>query len=105
MIDAERAFDTIANALLAHPDVEDGRAFNAPALKTGGRIFAMLVRGELVLKLPAERCRELAAAGGRPFAVGTRTMREWVVVGAEPAAWPGLAAEARAFVGGGGCGR
>jgi hypothetical protein len=65
-----------------------------------GKIFAMLVRGELVLKLPAERSAALTATdGASSFAVGRRQMREWVALkhgGRQD--WPALAREALAFV-------
>ena len=51
-----------------------------PGLRTGGKIFAMLVGGELVVKLPAERCAELKSENARPFQVGKRAMREWVSI-------------------------
>jgi hypothetical protein len=99
--DAQAAFDAIAERLLAEPYVDDKRAFHNPCLRARGKIFAMLVDGELVVKLPAARCAELAGAGrGRPFERGQgRPMREWVTVG-EPARgdWPALAGEALAFV-------
>lgn len=70
-----------------------------PGLRAGRTIFAMLVDGELVVKLPAERCLALIDAGGaRPFEVGRRRMREWASV--EPGGphdWPALAREALAF--------
>src|SRR6185437_6169936 len=75
----EARFDGIAARLLPEPGVELKRAFHNPGLTAGGRIFAMLVRGEMVVKLPAERCAGLVAAGaGRPFDRGQgRPLREW----------------------------
>jgi hypothetical protein len=80
--------------------VADGTGFGSmPGLRAGRTIFAMLVKGELVVKLPAERCRALIEAGGaRPFEVGRRRMREWASV--EPGGphdWAALAREALAF--------
>src|SRR5262249_60954306 len=40
-----------------------GGGFGRSALRFHGRIFAMLVRGRLVVKLPAERVDELIEAG------------------------------------------
>ena len=98
---ARAAFDAIANELLTEPGIDEGTGFGTnPGLRVGGHIFAMVVRGELVFKLPAERCAALVAAGGaRTFEVGRRRMREWVAL--DPAGehdWPALAREALAFV-------
>ena len=72
-----------------------------PGLRTGGRVFAMLVDGDLVVKLPAERCRELIEAGSADaFSIGRRRMKEWVRVrDVEEERWLALASEAREFVG------
>lgn len=76
----EGAFDAVAAALLPEPDVDEGTGFGTnPGLRVGGKIFAMLVGDELVVKLPADRCAELVAAGSaQMFEVGRRRMREWV---------------------------
>jgi YjbR protein len=94
-------FDEVANQLLGAPGIDEGTGFgNNAGLRVGGRIFAMEVRGKLVVKLPAARCEELVEQGAEPFVVGGRRMREWVAV--EPGAqdWPALAREALAFVSG-----
>lgn len=62
----------------------------------------MLVRGELVVKLPKTQVEALTAAGvGRPFEPGSgRVMKEWLAV--PPSAsrrWRMLVGDARAFVG------
>jgi hypothetical protein len=97
------AFDAIVARFDGEPDVEHGTGFGqSPGLRVRRKIFAMLVDDELVVKLPADRCAELVAAGhGRPFQTGGRNMREWVVVGDEDAdEWLRLAEDAHAFVGG-----
>jgi uncharacterized protein YndB with AHSA1/START domain len=97
---AESTFESIAERQLREPGTDLRSAFRSPGLRVGGKIFAMLVDGELVVKLPAERCAELVAAGeGRPFESGRRSMREWVAVGSASAGrWTALAEDARAFV-------
>jgi len=85
------------------PSGHDGprRAFGATSLKTGGRIFAMLVEGRLVVKLPAPRVDELIAAGaGERFDPGHgRLMKEWLALRADSDdAWLSLATESEAFV-------
>ena len=99
----EAAFEAVAVTLLPEPDVEEGTGFGTnPGLRTRQKIFAMLHTGELVVKLPPERCAELVQAGrARPFEIGRRTMREWIRVGeVDEQEWLRLAREARAYVGG-----
>jgi TfoX/Sxy family transcriptional regulator of competence genes len=97
---AEAAFASLVERLTRDAEVEQKTAFHSPGLTVHGKIFAMLVRGELVLKLPADRCADLAAAGAaRPFETGGRAMREWVVLGdGSSAEWDALADEALGFV-------
>ncbi len=98
---AEDAFAAIADDLLREPGVEAGTGFGKmPGLRVGGRIFAMLVDGELVAKLPAERIGALRDAGGaRSFRVGEREMREWVSIDHRGGhVWVALAREALGFV-------
>ncbi|HEV2639617.1 MAG TPA: hypothetical protein VGX23_31080 [Actinocrinis sp.] len=78
-----------------------GSGFGRSALRYRGKIFAMLVRGRLVLKLPAGRVDELVEGGnGVPFDANKGTpMKEWFSL--DPAAgraWLPLAEEALAFV-------
>lgn len=80
-----------------------GRGFGRSALRFRGRIFAMLVRGRLVLKLPEERVDALVRSGeGVPFDANKgRPMREWLSL--DPASgldWLALAREALDFAGG-----
>lgn len=95
-------FGAIAERLLSEDGVTEGTGFGANAgLRVGGKIFAMLVQGELVVKLPAVRCVELVSSGrARPFERGQgRPLKAWITVGADAAAqWPALATEALAFV-------
>lgn len=79
------------------------RSFGAGALKTGGKIFAMLVGGSLVLKLPRNRVDALvdASRGARFDAHKGTPMKEWVVLddSHSDAEWVELAREAKVFVG------
>jgi hypothetical protein len=77
-----------------------GSGFGRSALRFQGKIFAMFVRGRLVVKLPAERVEALIAAGeGLHFDANKGTpMREWLSV--DPAGdrpWLPLATEALDF--------
>jgi hypothetical protein len=81
--------------------VEKARMFASDGLKTGGKFFAMVSKGELVLKLPAERVDEIVAAGeGRRFDPGHgRLMKEWASLRpADEEACAAYVEEARAFV-------
>jgi len=61
---AEAEFASITTRLLRDPGVEQGPGFaTSPGLRVRGKIFAMLVRGQLVVKPPADRFSELVASG------------------------------------------
>jgi hypothetical protein len=82
---------------------EGGAGFGRSALRFRRKIFAMLVRGRLVLKLPEARVGALVAAGaGVPFDANKGTpMREWLSLDPESGLdWVPLAREALAFAGG-----
>ena len=105
---AEERFADLVDRLAGEPGVQvpseaGPRRFGSEALAVDGSIFAMLTRGELVVKLPAARVAALVDTGiGRPFTAGKgRPMREWVVVsGGGDETWDELAREALEFVGG-----
>ena len=73
-------YEAFAAALAAEfGDVEEGgTGFGSDAFKSGGKIFAMPVKGTLVLKLPKVRVSALVAAGaGVPSDPGHgRAMKE-----------------------------
>jgi hypothetical protein len=79
-----------------------GSGFGRNALRFQNKIFAMLVRGRLVLKLPAGRVDELVAAGDGTRFDGNKgiPMKEWISLGPESKlAWLPLAREAMTFAG------
>jgi hypothetical protein len=103
---AER-WETLVATMLAEGSATYGndggaqRAFGATSLKTSGKIFAMLVKDRLVVKLPAQRVEELVGSGaGERFDPGHgRIQKEWLSVrGDDPAEWHALATESEAFV-------
>lgn len=105
----EEGFAAIVAALADEPGVTPpaagptgGGSFGSSALRVHDRIFAMVSRERLVLKLPAGRVAELIGAGvGHPYDAGKgRPMKEWVAL--DPGSrdgWLALASEALAFVG------
>jgi hypothetical protein len=104
---AER-FETLVGAFAGIPGVElpmppgaGSRGFGSSALRVDGRIFAMVSRGRLVLKMPAAMVTALIADGtGGPFDAGKgRPMREWISL--EPGTesrWLDLATQALEYV-------
>lgn len=102
---AESKYAGLVREFAGRPSVtyiaEGGGFGSRGQLKVGGRIFAMLVRGELVVKLPRARVDELVAERqGRFFDAGKgKPMREWFVLASgSRRAWSPLAQEAFDFV-------
>ncbi|MFF4503570.1 hypothetical protein [Streptomyces sp. NPDC001401] len=105
MTPAEEHFDDLVTELLGLPGVTPpgGTGFGRSALRVHNKMFAMLVRGRLVVKLPKERVNALVDAGeGDNFDANKGTpMKEWFTLSPESALdWSPLAREALAFVGG-----
>jgi TfoX/Sxy family transcriptional regulator of competence genes len=97
-------FDQVAERLLREDDsVEQTRMMGSEGLKTGGKFFAMVSRGELVVKLPRERVDELVEAGaGHRFDPGHgRLMKEWIALTpSDESECAAYVTEARSFVAG-----
>jgi hypothetical protein len=103
MTSAEERFDDLVSELLGLPGVTPpgGSGFGRSALRVHRKIFAMLVRGQLVVKLPRERVDALVdAEEGDNFDANKGTpMKEWFALSPESALdWSPLAREALAFV-------
>ncbi|WP_326566473.1 hypothetical protein VSH64_31970 [Amycolatopsis rhabdoformis] len=102
----EDRFEDLIDELLAeHLDgVEPprpGRGFGSSALRVHNRIFAMLVREHLVVKLPKPRVDTLVTEGhGVRFDANKGTpMKEWFVLADDSSlGWSALAREALTFV-------
>jgi hypothetical protein len=103
----EDRFDALVDELVGTAGVtppSPGRGFGSSALRVQHKIFAMFVRGQLVVKLPKARVDALVDAGdGLRFDANKGTpMKEWFALDpASELAWLPLARDALAFVGGG----
>jgi TfoX/Sxy family transcriptional regulator of competence genes len=103
----EQRWASLVEAMLAQGAATYGndgaqQAFGSTSLKTNGKIFAMLVKDRLVVKLDRRRVDELVEAGkGQRFDPGHgRLQREWLDVDSESEdVWLDLATESEAFVG------
>ena len=96
-------YEDLVDALVGIPGVTPpggGRGFGRTALRYERKIFAMWVRGQLVLKLPADRADALIAAGaGVRFDANKGTpMKEWLSLDPDSGLpWLPLAREALDF--------
>jgi hypothetical protein len=102
---AKDRFRTIVAELSASDGVaiSNKRGFSHGGLLVHGKIFAILRRDALLLKLPETRVSNLIANGdGGVFDAGKgRPMKEWVIIPFHSSAdWLRLAGEARSFVAG-----
>jgi hypothetical protein len=99
----EQLFERLSETHLADPAVGQGTGFgSSPGLRVNGKIFAMLVRDELVVKLPKDRIDRLVASGAASrFDPGHgRIMKEWASVPTRGSrSWGRLMVEAKEFVG------
>lgn len=103
----EERFADLVDDLIGTPGVtppRGGGGFGRSALRYENKIFAMFVRGRLVLKLPAPRVDALVAAGeGVRFDANKGTaMKEWLSLDPDSGLeWLKLAQEALGFARGG----
>jgi hypothetical protein len=101
----EDRFEALVDELVGVAGVtppSPGRGFGSSALRFKNKIFAMFVRGQLVVKLPKARVDALVGAGdGVRFDANKGTpMKEWFAL--DPASeltWLPLAREALDFAG------
>ena len=105
--DSQRAYERLCRefrdmrGVTLGSDGPQRRGFGSSALRVDGRIFAMLVGGRLVVKLPHHEVEALVAAGeGERYDAGRgRPLKEWLVVESpSEAQWLRLARDAFAFV-------
>ena len=95
------SFAPVVRAFARDRSVTRGKRFSSSnVLSVNQKIFAMLVRDKLVVKLPKQRVDELAAARtGTYFDPGHgRLMKQWISIPAGKMDWVDLAKEAQRFV-------
>jgi len=96
-----RTFAEVAAAIEKEKAVSRGRMFGSEGLKIGKQVFAMEVKGRLVVKLSVERANELRRKGlAEAFDPGHgRPMKQWVAVSPKAKVdWVALSREALVFV-------
>jgi len=95
---AQRLRDRLAD----DPAVSAKKMFGGLAFLTAGNMTVGVHGDELIVRIdPEEMTASLGQVGVRPFEVGGRTMRGWILVAGEMLDDPvldGWLAEARAFV-------
>jgi len=83
------------------PPAEERGRFGSNGYAVDGKVFAMSVDGALVVKLSkADVDAAIADGHGARLTMGTREMKEWLVVTAPASRWRDYAERARRFVGG-----
>lgn len=102
---ADELFEDLIKVFVGDSKVSRSKMFGSPGLKIRGKVFAFLMKGQLILKLPKERVDELVAAKagdhfGHMFAPDDwRPMKEWVDLKQDSKKeWLTFAKEARDFV-------
>ena len=99
--DVDPRFAPVVAAFAKDRRVSQKRMFSSHnVLNVDGKIFAMLVKDKIVVKLPRQRVDELVSArkGGYFDPGHGRLMKEWVAVEAGRVNWVDLATEAYHFV-------
>lgn len=104
-LSAEEQFDSIVKLLTKDSAITKSKMFGSIGLKVNGKIFAMLVKGKLVVKLPKARVDALISEKkgnyfGHIFAPSNwRPMKEWVEIeSGNKTTWLKLAKDAKKFV-------
>ena len=105
MKDVDPSFAPVVAALARTRGVTAAPMFSSVGLRVDAGFFAVGIRGELLLKLSADRVAVLVDEGtGKPFRRGGKgpAMKEWVLVPQGRGDWVALAKEAMRFVAGAG---
>ncbi len=94
-------FAAIRAQEMGDPEVSVSRMFGTDCLKVKGKVYALDVKGALVLKLSKMRAEALVAAGlAQVFDPGHgRAMKQWIAVGPDSDLdWVELVQEAKSVV-------
>ena len=94
-------FSRVVAAFADDRNVTTGKMMASVGLKVNGKIFAMLVRGKFVAKLPKDRVDEIVKSrAGEHFDPRRdgRLMKEWLMLSGAKPNWTELAKEAHRFV-------
>ena len=101
----DELFAGLVTVYMEKPRVTLEQAFHNEVLKVDNKVFAMVVRGQLVVKVPAQQCADMIVAR-RAVAFEPspgRRMREWIAVDpVDPGSandWGQLAEDAYRYVG------
>ncbi len=100
-VSVDPRFAPVVAAFARDRSVSQKRMFSSHSvLNVNGKIFAMLVKDKIVVKLPRQRVDELVGArkGGYFDPGHGRLMKEWIAVEAGRMNWVDLATEAYRFV-------
>jgi TfoX/Sxy family transcriptional regulator of competence genes len=94
--EVDLSFTPVVKAFVRDRQVSYVKMFASMGLKVNGKVFAVLVKGKFVTKLPRDRVDELVRLGnGTYFDPGHgRLMKEWVAVSCGQESWVELAREA-----------
>ena len=101
-LNADTPWASIVQKMLKHLGVTHAKMFGVSGIKIGGKMFAMSVKGELIVKLPKGRVDSLLASKkGKHFYHlfdKNLVMKEWVAIGQKNKRdWNKLAQEAKDF--------
>lgn len=83
---ADQAYAKLAGHFLKNAAVTQSDKFGK-GLRLDGKVFAMLVKGELVVKLSEDDVSTLLRQKkGKPFKHGQKVMKEWLAIEADKTA-------------------
>src|SRR6476659_1962544 len=94
LTELDPAFAPVVAAFARDRRVTTGKMMASFGLKVNGKIFAMMVRGKLVVKLPKARVDGLVQSGAGAYfdpRRDGRLMKEWIVLSGTKPPWIALA--------------